>query len=225
MKNLKTYDQFLFEDMPSFGYDGCQLQVGKSVISRDGFSGIIVSKESVNGKVQYRDHNGIIRICESYCLFDSEFDEYINEGSLKWWEAIKGLFTVDALKTGLNVAGGAIQIAGYIFPEWKQSLFDKIEIVRRNPLYSKHLDKIFNIADVIENDPELKDKLKELVNIPIKDRYFATSKREEKKAIDYRNRKKSKLKDIAIRMNDILDGESKKLLSDINQILKTKPID
>ena len=97
MKNLQTYDEFLFEESPMYAFDGTPLKVGKSVISFDGYSGIIVSKESVNGKVQYRDHKGVVRVVESYELIE---DEILNEDALAWWEVAKGILAADAIKVG-----------------------------------------------------------------------------------------------------------------------------
>ena len=193
MKNLQSYEEFLFEDSPLFGFDGCQLQVGKSVISRDGYSGIIVSKENVNGHVQYRDHKGVIRVCESEELV--EFDP-INE-DLTWWEVTKGILAADAIRAGVALAGGGILIAGYMFANWRKSIANKMESIKRDEKYKELKNKAAGIADKFNGDSELTNLLNQLAQYPYTDTLFVKGKREKSKA-ESTNKERSKLmRDIA----------------------------
>jgi hypothetical protein len=221
MKNLKTYDQFLFEDVPSFGYDGCQLQVGKSVISRDGFSGIIVSKESVNGKVQYRDHNGVIRICESYDLVEYNT---LNEADLTWWEVAKGILAADAIRAGVALAGGGILVAGYMFANWRKSIANKIESIRRDQNFQELKDKAASIADKFNGDSELTTMLSQLAQYPYTDTLFTKGKREKSKA-ESNNRERSRImREIAKYVKSKLNDDEKDYFTQINKILRDKPL-
>ena len=220
MKNLRTYEEFLFEDTPLFGYDGCQLQVGKSVISRDGFSGVIVSKESVNGRVQYRDHHGVIRICESQDLV--EFDP-INE-DLTWWEVTKGILAADAIKAGSALAGGGVLIAGYMFSNWRQSIANKIESIRRDESFKQLKDKAALVADKFNGDSELTSMLTNLAKYPYTDSLFTKGKREKAKA-DSNNKERSRImRDIAKYVKSKLTDEEKQYFAEINKILRDKPL-
>lgn len=220
MKNIQSYEEFIFENIPSFGYDGCQLQVGKSVISRDGFSGIIVSKESVNGRVQYRDHNGVIRICESQDLV--EFDP-INE-DLTWWEVTKGILAADAIKAGSSLAGGGVLVAGYMFSGWRSSIANKIESIRKEDKFHELKDKAAGIADKFNGDPELTSMLGELAKYPYTDSLFTKGKREKSKA-DANNKERSRImRDIAKYVKSKLTEDEKQYFAEINSILKDKPL-
>ena len=221
MKNLKTYEEYLFENSPIFGYDGCQLSVGKSVISFDGFSGIIVSKESVNGKVQYRDHKGIIRVCESHELV--EFDP-INEADITWWEVAKGILAADAIKAGASLVGGGILVAGYMFSNWRKSIANKIEDIRKEEKFSDLKVKAASIADKFNGDAELTPMLSQLAQYPYVDPLFTKGKREKSKA-DSNNKERSRLmREIAKYVKSKLTEEEKDYFVEINKILKDKPL-
>lgn len=220
MKNLQSYEEFLFEDSPLFGFDGCQLQVGKSVISRDGFSGIIVSKENVNGHIQYRDHKGVIRVCESVELV--EFDP-INE-DLTWWEVTKGILAADAIRAGVALAGGGILIAGYMFANWRKSIANKMESIKRDEKYKELKDKAAGIADKFNGDSELTNLLNQLAQYPYTDTLFVKGKREKSKA-ESTNKERSKLmRDIAKYVKSKLTDEEKQYFTEINKILRDKPL-
>lgn len=221
MRNLKSYEEFLFENTPIYGYDGCQLQVGKSVISFDGFSGVIVSRESVNGKVQYRDHKGVIRVCESQELI--EFDP-INEADITWWEVTKGILAADVIKAGSSLTGGGILIAGYMFSNWRKSIANKIETIRKEEKYKDLKDKAASIADKFNGDPELTPMLSQLAQYPYVDPLFTKGKREKSKA-DTNNKERSRLmREIAKYVKSKLTDDEKQYFVEINNILKDKPL-
>ena len=178
MKNLKSYDDFLFELTPAFGFDGCELKVGKSVISFDGYSGIIISKEDVNGHIQYRTHKGEILTCESANLIEYE---QLNE-DLTWWEVTKGILAADAIKAGVSLAGGGILVAGYLFANWRKSIANKIESIRKEEKFSELKNEAAKIAEKFNTDEELKSKLAELAKYPYVDTLFLNGKREISKA-------------------------------------------
>ena len=220
MKNLQSYEEFLFEDSPAFGYDGTQLQVGKSVISKDGFSGIIISKENVNGHIQYRDHNGVIRISESLDLV--EFDP-INE-DLTWWEVTKGILAADAIKVGSSLAGGGILIAGYLFANWRKSIANKIETIRKEDKFKGLKDNASKIAEKFNGDAELTNMLNQLAKHPYTDTLFTKGKRERSKA-DSGNKERSRLmREISKYVKSKLTPEENEFFIEVNKILKDKPL-
>lgn len=221
MRNLKSYEEFLLESSPVFGFDGCQLQVGKSVRSIDGYSGVIVSKEIVNGRVQYRDNKGVIRICESLDLV--EFDP-INEADITWWEVTKGILAADAIKAGVSLAGGGILVAGYLFANWRKSITNKIESIKRDEKYQDLKNKAASIADKFNGDPELTAKLSELANYPYTDTLFVKGKREKSKA-EATNKERSRImREISKYVKSQLSDEEKEYFVEINKILRDKPL-
>jgi len=221
MKNLKTYEEFLLESSPIFGFDGCQLHVGKTVKSFDGFSGVIVSKETINGRVQYRDHKGIVRVCESLDLI--EFDP-INEADITWWEVTKGILAADAIKAGVALAGGGIMVAGYLFSNWRKSIANKIDSIKRDQKYKDLKDKAANIADKFNSDVELTAKLSELSNYPYVDTLFIKGKREKSKA-DSNNKERSRImREISKYVKSQLTDDEKQYFVEINKILRDKPL-
>jgi hypothetical protein len=220
MKNLQSYEEFLFEDSPSFGYDGNQLQVGKSVISKDGFSGIIISKENVNGMVQYRDHQGVIHVCESLDLV--EYNP-INE-DLTWWEVTKGILAADAIKVGSSLAGGGIMIAGYLFANWRKSIANKIETIRKEDKFHDLKNKAAKIADKFNGDAELTNMLNQLAKYPYTDTLFTKGKREKSKA-ESTNKERSRLmREISKYVKSKLSPEENEFFIEVNKILKDKPL-
>lgn len=220
MKNLQSYEEFLFENTPIYGNDGSQLKVGKSVISRDGFSGIIVSKEAVNGKVQFRDHNGEIYICESQDL--AEFDP-INE-DLTWWEVTKGILAADAIRVGAALAGGGILMAGYLFAGWRKSIANKMESIRREEKFKDLKDKAATIADKFNADPELTSLLSKLAQYPYTDTLFVKGKREKAKATETNKERSALMRTIAKYVKSKLTDEEKQYFTEINKILRDKPL-
>lgn len=225
MKNLKTYEQFLFEESPIYAFDGGELKVGRSVISFDGYSGIIVSKEIVNGKVQYRDHKGVIRVCEST---EITTDEFLNEAELTWWEVTKGILAADAIKAGSGIAGvivgGGVIAAAHIFSNWNRTIASKIEDVRKKDNYNWLKNEASKIADKFNGDSELADKLRELQNHPHVDTTFLTGKRELKKAKEGNETRRTLMREIAKYIKSKLTEDEKKYFVEINSILKDKPL-
>lgn len=220
MKNLKSYDEFLFEDAPVYGGDGSQLKVGKSVISFDGYSGIIVSKEIVNGRVQYRDHKGVIRICESHDLIEAEA---INE-DLTWWEVTKGILAADAIKAGAALAGGGVMIAGYLFANWRKSIANKIEKIRKETQYEWLKSEAAKIADKFNGDSKLSDMLTDLAKYPYVDTTFAKGKRERDKAAANNKERSRIMREISKYVKSQLTDEEKKYFVEVNKILRDKPL-
>ena len=221
MKNLLSYEEFLFEDAPTFGFDGFPLTVGKSVRSFDGYSGVIISKEVVNGKVQYRDHKGVIRICES-----QELIEYnpINEADITGWEVAKGILAADAIKVGASLAGGGVLMAGYLFASWRKSIANKIESIRRDASYEELKADASRIADKFNGDAELTSMLTNLAQFPYVDTTFAKGKGETSKAKENNAERSKIMRDIAKYVKSKLDPEEKSYFVEINKILRDKPL-
>jgi hypothetical protein len=221
MRNLKSYDEFLFEDSPVVGYDGSQLKVGKSVISFDGYSGVIVSKEVVNGRVQYRDHKGVIRVCESHELIEADS---LNEADLTWWEVAKGILAADAIKVGVAFAGGGLVLGAHLFVKWRESIANKIDKIRRDTKYEFLKSEANKIADKFNNDEDLKGKLEELAKHPYQDISFLSGKRERAKAEESNKTRKNLMKDIAKYVKSKLTPEEQKFFVEVNAILRDRPL-
>jgi len=220
MKNLQSYEEFIFEEMPCCGFDGTQLKVGSSVISFDGYSGIIISKESVNGHIQYRDHKGVIRISESCELI--EFDP-INE-DLQWWEVTKGILAADAIKAGLVFAGGGLLAAGLLFTHWRSSIAKKIEKIQKDKKYAELKEEATKIADKFNSDEKLISMLKELEKYPYQDMTFVTGQRAYKKAKENNASRRNIMKDISKYVKSQLTPDEQKFFVEINDILRDKPL-
>ena len=73
MNHLPTYSDFILG--PPIAFDGKNLKVGQSIVAADGYSGIIVSREMVNGQIMFRYHLGVHHLVEA-C--DVVIDEAIN---------------------------------------------------------------------------------------------------------------------------------------------------
>lgn len=219
MKNLQTYEEFLNESIPTYSFDGNLLKVGSSVQSFDGFSGIVVSKEITNGKISFRDSRGIIHICESKDIIIDD----LNEG-LKWWEITKGILASDALKTGVNFAGGGLALAGHLFPQWRLGIADKLEKLRGDKNYQSIKNVAFPLADKINNNPILHTLVNRLANHPHVSTVFSMSPREKIKAERNNLERKGIMMDIAKRVDSILTDEERKFFKDINNILKPKTL-
>jgi hypothetical protein len=219
MKNLLTYEEFLNESIPSYSFDGNELKVGTSVQSLDGFSGIVVSKEITNGKISFRDSKGIIHICESNELILND----LNEG-LKWWEITKGILASDALKTGINFAGGGLSLASHLFPQWRLGIVDKIEKLRGSKTYQTIKNVAFPLADKINNDSNLHNLVNKLANRPHVSTVFSMSSKEKNKAEKNNLERKSIMIDITKYVDSILTDEERKFFKDINNILKPKAL-
>lgn len=219
MKNLKTYDQFILEAHPVYSFDGEELKVGSSVQSSDGFSGVVVSKETTNGKVKFRDSKGIIHICESRNVIVDN----LNEG-MKWWEITKGILASDALKTGVNFIGGGVSLASHLFPQWRTGIADKLEKMRASKEYQKMKDVAFPLMDKINNNPELSKMINQLAKHPHISSMMFMSSRDKAKAEKNNAERKSLMMDIAKHVDSLLTPEEKNFFNDINNMLKTKPL-
>lgn len=221
MRNLKSYEDFLFEESPIYAFDGGELKVGRSVLSFDGYSGIIISKEIVNGKVQYRDHKGVIRVCESYELTT---DEFLNEAELTWWEVTKGILAADSIKVGSNFAGGGILVAGHIFSNWRKSISNKIDKIRKDEQFTWLKNEAHKIAEKFNGDTELNLMLTDLSKYPYIDTTFLKGKREKSKALENNNSRKTIMREIAKYVKSKLNEDEVKYFVEINKILKDKPL-
>jgi hypothetical protein len=221
MKNLQTYDEFLFEESPMYAFDGTPLKVGKSVISFDGYSGIIVSKESVNGKVQYRDHKGVVRVVESYELIE---DEILNEDALAWWEVAKGILAADAIKVGVAFAGGGLILGAHLFVKWRQSIANKIEKIKKDKKYEELKEMARQIADKFNTDDKLNGMLADLAKYPYQDVSFLSGKREKAKGEENNKIRKKLMRDISNYVKSNLSPEETQYFVEINKILKDKPL-
>jgi hypothetical protein len=221
MKNLPSYDQYLNENYPSpvYSFDGCQLEVGDYVTSLDGFSGIIVSKETSNGRVQFRDNKGTIHICESQEIV---VDEMINE-DLQWWEVTKGILAADLIKAGAALAGGGLIIAGYIFSNWRQSIVAKLSKIKSDKAYAKMRDEAENIAAKFNADAKLNSLLADLQKYPYIDGTFKKGSSYEK--IKTNNNMRSKImRDISKYVKANLTPEESQFFIEINKVLRDKPL-
>lgn len=221
MKNLQTYDEFLFEESPMYAFDGTPLKVGKSVISFDGYSGIIVSKESVNGKVQYRDHKGVVRVVESEEIIGYE---PINEADLTWWQVAKGILAADAIKVGSSFAGGGIVLAGYVFSNWRNSIANKIEQIRHGSDYKSLREMASKLAERLNGDTELSNMIKELEKYPYMEISFLSGKREKAKAESNNSNRRKLMREISKYVKDNLGEGELEYFTKINDILKDKPL-
>jgi hypothetical protein len=220
MKNLKTYEQFIFESFPTYAFDGSELKVGKSVTSFDGYSGIIVSKESVNGKVQYRDHKGVVRIVESYEL---TADETLNE-DMTWWEVTKGILAADLIKVGLSFAGGGVLLAGVLFSNWRNSIANKIESIKQDKKYEGLKIQATKIADKFNGDAELTKMMSDLEKYPYKDPLYTKGKREKSSAISNNKERNRIMREIAKYVKSKLTPEEMPFFVEINKVLRDKPL-
>lgn len=216
MKNLRTYEEFLLESIPTYLFDGNQIKVGSSVQSLDGFTGIIVSKEISNGKVSFRDSKGIIHICESH---DLVLDD-LNEG-LKWWDIAKGLIASDVMKTGPNFKTGGI-ISSVISAAWRSKISDKVESIRNKPGYEEMKDVAFTLADKLSNDPRMYDLVNKLSNHPRITSIFTPSQKEKIKIAKNNLERNQIIKDLSSHVNNILSDDERKFFDDISNLVKFK---
>jgi Skp family chaperone for outer membrane proteins len=220
MKNLQTYEQYLLENWPSYSFDGQELKVGKSVRSFDGYSGIIVSKESVNGKVQYRDHKGVVRIVESYELTS---DEMINE-DMTWWEVTKGILAADLIKVGLGFAGGGVLLAGVLFANWRNKVANKIEKIKKDKKYEELKTQAQGIADKFNGDEDLTKMMQDLEKYPFTETTFLKSGRNKDKATKQNNERNRVMREISKYVKSKLTPEELPFFVEINKILRDQPL-
>ena len=218
MKNIPTYEEYLVEATPTYSFDGCNLQVGDYVTSIDGFSGMIISKEISNGKVQFRDNKGIIHICEAKDVF---VDDMINE-DLQWWEVTKGILAADAIKVGAVFVGGGLIVAAHIFNNWRKGIAKKIQDIKDKAKYAELREKASKIADKFNSDTTLNSMLADLQKYPYMDVTFSSKN---KSKVAENNKMRSKImRDIAKYVKSKLTPEEVEYFTEINKILRDKPL-
>lgn len=214
MKHLPTFEQFTF-DAP-IAFDGSGLEVGQRIIARDGYSGIIISKENSNGTVVYRDHLGVHHIVES---FDVVIDEAINE-DLQWWEVTKGILAADAIKAGMAIAGGGLAVAALMFSNWFGEISSKMAASRKDAKMKATAEAI---ASKFNEDQELNGLMKKLQQFPYA-RPLMAGKRETAR-VAASNKERSKiLREIATYVKSKLTPEETQFFVEVNKILKNKPL-
>jgi hypothetical protein len=217
MKNLKSYEEYLVEATPNYTYDGNQLKLGDSVATMDGFSGVIVSKEIINGKVVFRDSTGVLHVCESQYMFHNE---KINE-DLQWWEVTKGILAADIIKAGIAFAGGGVLLGAYMFSSWREAIAakkDKLEKLKKDESIKAAAHKI---ADKFNNDNELAGMLKELDQFPYMKIGLMPGKLEKKKAEKNNAERNKILRNIAKYVKGKLDPDEVEYFVEVNKILKS----
>lgn len=220
MKNLQSYEEFLVESTPTYTFDGCPLKVGDYVTSIDGFSGMIISREIVNGKIQFRDSSGVIHICES---IDVVLDEPINE-DLQWWEVTKGILAADAIKVGAALAGGGLVLAAHLFVNWRQKIAAKVADIKNKEKYAALRAHAEKIADKFNSDSELNSMLVDLQKYPYQDITFGVNGRKLEKA-KANNKERSRLmREIAKHVKSKLSADEVEYFTEINKILRDKPL-
>jgi hypothetical protein len=220
MKNLISYEQFLVESTPTYSFDGCPLNVGDFVTSMDGYSGVIISKEIVNGKIQFRDNKGILHICESNEVL---VDDMINE-DLQWWEVTKGILAADAIKVGAALAGGGLVLAAHLFANWRSKIASKIQDIKDKAKYAELRDKASKIADKFNSDTELNSMLADLQKYPYQDTTFGVNGRKLEKAKANNKERNRLMREISKHVKSKLSPEETAYFTEINKILRDKPL-
>lgn len=220
MKNLVTYDQFIIESTPTYSFDGCQLKVGDFVTSIDGYSGMIISKEIVNGKIQFRDSSGVIHICESLDVLSSDM---INE-DLQWWEITKGILAVDAIKVGASLAGGGLVLAAHLFSKWRSKIADRVKEIKDKEKYKELRLIADRIADKFNSDPALNALLADLQKYPYQDITFIVSKKRLETAKSVNKERSNLIREISKYIKSNLTEDEMEYFVEINKILRDKPL-
>ena len=215
MNHLPTYSDFILG--PPIAFDGTNLKVGQRIVAADGYSGIIVSREMVNGRIMFRDHLGVHHLVESSNVV---IDESINE-DLQWWEVTKGILAADAIKTGMAIAGGGLAIAAVIFSQWFTGISQKMIAARKD---AKLKASAGAIATKFNDDPELNGFMTKLQQFPYMKPLMA-GKRETVK-IAANNKERSKiLREMAKYVKSKLTPEETEFFVEVNKMLKTKPLE
>jgi hypothetical protein len=219
MKNLRTYEQFLVEATPNYTFDGCQLKVGDYVTSLDGYSGMIISKETSNGKIVFRDNKGVMHICESqYMILHDE----MNEG-LQWWEVTKGVLASDMIKTE-RIAGGGIYIGGSLFNNWRKGISSKMNEFKKSEKFLEYKKIAEKLADKLNSDSELKTKIDELSKYPSSSSMMPMGKRQSKNLSKGLAERSKLMREIAKYVREKLDAEEVSYIQEINKIIKGSPL-
>lgn len=219
MKNLQTYEQFLVEATPNYTFDGCQLKVGDYVTSLDGFSGMIVSKETSNGKVVFRDNKGVMHVCESqYMVLHDE----VTEG-LHWWEVTKGVLASDMIKTE-GIAGGGIYMGGSIFNDWRKGISSKMNEFKKSEKFLEYKKIAEKLADKLNSDSDLKSKLDELSKYPSSPALMPIGKKQSKEITKGLSEKSKLMREISKYVREKLDADEISYIQEINKVLKGSPL-
>jgi hypothetical protein len=217
MKYVPTFEQFVFTTDVPVAFDGSNLKVGGRVISADGYSGIIVSKENTDGKIVFRDHLGVHHLVESHELIN---DEPINEAEMQWWEITKGILAADAIVAGMAIAGGGLAVAAVMFSEWFHKISDKVQSMRKDAAIKA---KAQSIAVKFNEDQELNGMMKKLQQYPyMKPLLGGKSVRN---AAEKNNKERSKLlREISAYVKSKLTPEEIEFFVEINKVLRNKPL-
>jgi hypothetical protein len=219
MKNLQTYEQFLVESTPNYTYDGQQLKVGDYVTSLDGFSGMIISKETSNGKIVFRDNKGVMHICESRYLLSHE---EISEG-LQWWEVTKGVLASDMLKAE-GIAGGGIQLGGSLFNSWRNGISSKITEFKKSEKFGEYRKIAEKLAEKFNSDDTLKAKIEELKKYPSSPSIMPLGKRKSQTIERDLTERNKLMREIAKYVREKLDETEVNYIQEINKVLKGVPL-
>jgi len=214
MNHLPTYSDFILG--PPIAFDGNNLKVGQSIVAADGFSGIIVSREMVNGQVMFRDHLGVHHLVEA---FDVVIDEAINE-ELQWWEITKGILAADAIKTGMVIAGGRLAVAAVMFSSWFHNISSKMINARKDAKLKASAEAI---AAKFNDDPELNGMMTKLQQFPYMKPLMAGKRETAKVAANNKERSKI-LREMAKYVKSKLTPEETEFFVEVNKMLKTKPL-
>lgn len=214
MNHLPTYSDFILG--PPIAFDGNNLKVGQSIIAADGYSGIIVSREMVNGQVMFRDHLGVHHLVEAY---DVIIDEAINE-DLQWWEVTKGILAADAIKSGMAIAGGGLAVAALMFSNWFHNITSKMASARKDAKLKAAAEAI---ATKFNEDAELNGMMKKLQQFPYMKPLMASKREAAKIAVNNKERSKL-LREIAKYVKSKLTPEEMEFFIEVNKILKAQPL-
>jgi hypothetical protein len=219
MRNLRTYEQFLVEATPNYTFDGCQLKVGDYVTSLDGYSGMIISKETSNGKVVFRDNKGVMHVCESqYMVLHDE----MNEG-LQWWEVTKGVLASDMIKAG-DISGGGVRMGGSVFSNWRKGISSKMNEFKKSERFLEYKKVAEKLADKLNSDSDLKSKLDELSKYPSSSSMMPLGKRQSKNLSKGLTERSKLMREIAKYVRGKLDEDEVSYIQEINKILKGSPL-
>jgi len=215
MNHLPTYSDFILG--PPIAFDGTNLKVGQRIVAADGYSGIIISREMVNGQIMFRDHLGVHHLVESHNVV---IDESINE-DLQWWEVTKGILAADAIKTGMAIAGGGLAIAAVIFSQWFTGISQKMIAARKD---AKLKASAGAIATKFNDDPELNGFMTKLQQFPYMKPLMAGKRESAKVAANNKERSKI-LREMAKYIKSKLTPEEMEFFVEVNKMLKTKPLE
>ena len=149
MKLLK-FNEFVNEDFGLCLYSstGKTLEIGDSILDKDGFSTIIISKDVNNGTISYKNSKGDIYIIESATIEEDTLID--NSNKLKWWELTRALVFIDYIKVGKHFRGGSIRISS-VFKAHKEA-YKNLDIYKALPDYKEHADILSSIITKCNTD-------------------------------------------------------------------------